>query len=165
MPSTNALEVDSTLKVKKLHSPIYNQLHTNLPKSVMCFQDYPMSEDTPLFPHHTQVMDYLSQLVHSENLLPLVRFNTIVENVEYVDNVWKVTVNDIKQDKRYTEEFDAVAVATGHYAVPFVPDIPGLTELNTTQAIQVLHSRDYRCADSFKDKVYDYPTHSFKIHI
>ncbi|CAO3652750.1 unnamed protein product [Mucor hiemalis] len=153
LPSTNALKVDSTLKAQKLHSPIYKNLHTNLPKSVMCFQDFPMSEETSLYPHHTQVMNYLSELALQEDLSSLIRYQTLVENVEYENDVWKVTVNNAQNGDRYTEEFDAVVVATGHYAVPYVPDIPGLEELNKNRHIQILHSRDYRCPDEFKNKV------------
>jgi cation diffusion facilitator CzcD-associated flavoprotein CzcO len=118
-----------------------------------------MSEDTPLFPHHTQVMDYLTHVVASENLLPLIRFCTLVENVEYIDDVWKVTVNDKKENRRYTEEFDAIIVATGHYSVPQIPNVPGLVELNKSKNIQVVHSRDYRCPDNYKDKVGDIARH------
>lgn len=119
----------------------------------MCFQDFPMSEETPLYPHHTQVMKYLNDLTLKEDLSSLIRFQTLVENVEYENNVWKVTVNNARDGNRYTEEFDAVVVATGHYAVPYVPEFPGLEELNKSQHIQILHSRDYRSPDGFKDKV------------
>lgn len=112
-----------------------------------------MSEETPLYPHHTQVMEYLNDLTSKENLSSLIRFQTLVESVEYENNVWKVTVNNAQDRNRYTEEFDAVVIATGHYAVPYVPDFPGLKELNKSQHIQILHSRDYRSPDEFKDKV------------
>lgn len=119
----------------------------------MCFQDFPMPEETSFYPHHTQVMNYLSELALQENLSSLIRYQTLVENVEYKNDVWKVTVNNAQDGDRYTEEFDAVVVATGHYAVPYVPDIPGLEELNKNRHIQILHSRDYRCPDEFKNKV------------
>lgn len=151
IPSTNALTVDSTLQQDQLHSPIYAGLHTNLPKSVMCFQDAPFPEKDPLYLHHTHVLKYLTDLAETENLLPLIRFSTLVEKVEFDHDEWKVSVKN--GNKRYTQMFDAVVVATGHYAVPFVPDIPGLVELNENKRIPVMHSRDYRHPDGFKDKV------------
>ncbi|KAI7892353.1 uncharacterized protein EV154DRAFT_537510 [Mucor mucedo] len=148
IPSTNALLVDRTLRTKELYSPIYADLHTNLPKSVMCFQDAPFPEDAPLFLHHEQVMKYLNELAIKEDLMPLIRFSTLVERVRYYENkVWKVTTSE-----GTTEDFDAVVVATGHYAVPYIPDIPGLDELNDNRRIQLLHSRDYRTPEPFKNK-------------
>ncbi|KAI8073706.1 hypothetical protein BDF21DRAFT_465133 [Thamnidium elegans] len=150
IPSTNALIVDSTLQLERLHSPIYAGLHTNLPKSVMCFQDVPFPDQDPLYLHHTQVLKYLTNLTKAEKLLLLIRFSTLVEKVEFDHDQWKVSVKN--GNNRYTQEFDAVVVATGHYAVPFIPDIPGLTELNENKRIPVMHSRDYRHPDGFKDK-------------
>lgn len=114
----------------------------------MCFQDFAFSKETPMFVHHSLVMKYLNQVAEKENLLPLIRFSTLVEKIEFENNVWKVSVSE-----GLTEEFDAVVIATGHYSVPFIPDIPGLSELNENRHIQLLHSRDYRHPDSFKDKV------------
>lgn len=153
-PSINALQVDTTLDMKQLHSPIYANLHTNLPHSVMCFQDVPFPDDTPDFPSHTHVMNYLSQLAKNDNLLPWIRFSTLVEQAVFENDVWKVSLKN--DDKSYTEEFDAVVVATGHYAVPYVPDFPGLDKLAQNKKVQLLHSRDYRQPESFRGKVYEY---------
>lgn len=152
-PSTNALQVDKTMSLQELHSPIYANLHTNLPHSVMCFQDALFPKDTPEFPSHTHVMNYLSQLAKNENLLPLIRFSTLVEKAVFENDVWKVSVNQ-NGNKSYTEEFDAVVVASGHYSVPYIPDFPGLDKVAQKKHIQLLHSRDYRRPDIFKGKVH-----------
>ncbi|KAI9473470.1 MAG: hypothetical protein EXX96DRAFT_307309 [Benjaminiella poitrasii] len=152
-PSTEALKVDRTLSTKKqIHSPIYANLHTNLPHSVMCFQDVPFPSDTPFFPSHPLVLKYLDQLAVKENLLPWIRFSTLVTRVEFVNNCWKVSVSNSHDGSCSTEEFDAVVVATGHYTVPYIPSIPGLEELNNNKRIQLLHSRDYRRPEDFKNK-------------
>lgn len=117
----------------------------------MCFQDAPFPKDTPDFPSHTHVMSYLSQLAKDENLLPWIRFSTLVEKAVFENDVWKVSVKNDKET--YTEEFDALVVATGHYAVPYVPEIPGLHELAQNKKVQLLHSRDYRRPEEFKGKV------------
>lgn len=117
----------------------------------MCFQDVPFPTKTPYFPSHTHVMNYLSQLAETENLLPWIRFSSLVTSVVFQDDYWKVSVRNASGT--YTEEFDAVVVATGHYAVPYVPYFPGLTELNQNKHIQLLHSREYRHPEDFKDKV------------
>lgn len=103
-------------------------------------------------------MNYLNQLAKSENLLPWVKFSSLVTNVVFENDSWKVSVQDANNDV-YTEDFDAVVVATGHYAVPFVPDFPGLAELNNNKHIQLLHSREYRHPEQFKDKVISFINH------
>ena len=120
----------------------------------MCFQDFPMSEETDFYPHHTKIMEYLNHVVATERLDSLIHYRTIVENAEYDGNVWKVTVHDVQKDVHYTEEYDAIVIATGHYTVPFVPDIPGLREQSKKGHSQFVHSRDYRNADPYKDKVF-----------
>ncbi|KAI7906365.1 uncharacterized protein BX663DRAFT_496156 [Cokeromyces recurvatus] len=156
-PSTNALKVDTTLSTKKqIYSPIYANLHTNLPHSVMSFQDVPFPPGTPFFPSHNLVLDYLNQLSIKENLVSWIRFSTLVKRVEFENDHWKVSSESCgdKKDGVCTtvEEFDAVVVATGHYTVPYIPNIPGLTELYENKRIQLLHSRDYRRPEDFKDK-------------
>ncbi|KAI9358699.1 hypothetical protein BD770DRAFT_386793 [Pilaira anomala] len=152
IPSTNALKVDTTLQSEQLFSPIYAELHTNLPKSVMCFQDAPFPSESPMYLHHTQVLQYLTDLAKRENVLPWVRFSTLVEKAEFHhDDGWTLTVKQGNHPQSI-EHFDAVVVATGHYAVPYVPDLPGLVELNQNKRISIMHSREYRVPDMFKDK-------------
>ncbi|KAI8991779.1 hypothetical protein BDF20DRAFT_984386 [Mycotypha africana] len=152
-PSTNALEVDRTLQADRVNSPMYAHLHTNLPKSVMCFQDFPFSTETPDFPSHKDVFQYLESMAVKEDLKSYVRFSTMVEKVECKNNAWYVSVATTNNDnKKYTEKFDAVVVATGHYSVPYIPDFPGLDKLNENKRIQLLHSRDYREPTIYKDK-------------
>ncbi|OBZ83150.1 Thiol-specific monooxygenase, partial [Choanephora cucurbitarum] len=152
-PSVNALEVDNTLREPELHSPIYANLHTNLPHSVMCFHDVPFPEDTPLYPSHAHVMDYLSHVAEQENIVSLVRFRTLVENAEFIDEAWHISVLELETDRRYTEKFDALVVATGHYAVPYIPGLPGLKQISENKSIELVHSREYRQPNEYKNKV------------
>lgn len=150
IPSIDALEVDFTLQAQKLHSPIYAGLRANLPKSVMCYRDVAFDPKVPLFAYHQQVLDYLKSIVVSENLLPLFRFSTRVDRVEPQKDVWIVSTTDLTLGKQSDQEFDAVVIATGHYNVPYIPNIPGVDQLS--RHTKVMHSRDYRSPDLFKDK-------------
>jgi cation diffusion facilitator CzcD-associated flavoprotein CzcO len=49
-------------------------------------------------------------------------------------------------------EFDAVVVASGHYNMPRVPDIPGLQEWKRSFPDRVMHSKGYRSPVQFKNK-------------
>ncbi|KAG1045931.1 hypothetical protein G6F43_011205 [Rhizopus delemar] len=152
VPSTDALEVDYTLKVDRLCSPIYANLHTNLPKDLMCFRDAPFSKSLPYFPSHEQVLDYVKSLVVSEGLLPMIKLSTRVDKIDHQDNGWKIVSTNLETGEQSEDKFDAVAVANGHYNVPFIPNIPGIEQLNQNKNIQVMHSRDYRTPDVFKGK-------------
>lgn len=117
----------------------------------MCFQDAHFPPESPMYLHHTHVLHYLTDLANRENLVPWVRFSTLVEKAEFHQDRWTLT---LKQGNQHAiEHFDAVAVATGHYAVPYIPDLPGLLELNQNKRISIMHSREYRVPNVFKDKV------------
>lgn len=98
------------------------------------------------------MLDYLNKVVSAENLQSLVRYSTLVEKAEYENDVWKVSV--VSNGQRSTEEFDALVVATGHYTVPYIPDIPGLSDLDANKRIEIRHSQDYRQPQEFTDKVH-----------
>jgi trimethylamine monooxygenase len=62
--------------------------------------------------------------------------------------LFSVTVHDRKKDVMYTEKFDNVVVASGHFSTPNVPYFEGLSGF----AGRVLHAHDFRDALEFKDK-------------
>lgn len=53
----------------------------------------------------------------------------------------------------WTEEVDAVIVATGDNEAAWIPDIPGLEAVHELFSDRIFHSRDYRTPDPFKGKV------------
>ena len=42
-------------------SPVYRDLHTNLPKELMAFPDLDFQEESKSYVHHSSVSDYLQQ--------------------------------------------------------------------------------------------------------
>ncbi|KTF75211.1 hypothetical protein cypCar_00027095, partial [Cyprinus carpio] len=44
-----------------IHSSMYRDLRTNIPKEVMSFPDFPFAKHLPSFVHHTEVRKYLEQ--------------------------------------------------------------------------------------------------------
>ena len=61
-----------------------------------------------------------------------VKFDSAVKNIENIDNQWEVTYNN------YSEKFDAVVIANGHYETKITPDFPG------TFNGEILHSHSYK---------------------
>ncbi|XP_053905517.1 uncharacterized protein LOC128849162 isoform X1 [Malaclemys terrapin pileata] len=132
-----------------VHSSMYRDLRTNLPKEVMAFPDFPFDPSLPSFLHHSDVLAYLESYTDHFRVREHVRFSWLVEAVsptEGTEGSWDVTAC-WAQDRmvQATERFDAVIVCSGHYSDPFVPPIPGLE----TFPGRLLHSHEYRCPEPF----------------
>jgi hypothetical protein len=53
----------------------------------------------------------------------------------------------------FTQEFDSVVVATGHYGAPSIPYFAGAKEWAERWPDKVIHSRAYRSPETYKDQV------------
>ena len=107
------------------------------------------------------ISSYLQNL--ATEYLPLISFSTTVEKVEKVLDTkdsgqakWTLTLRrpyEIRPgqllDYWWQEKFDAVVVATGHYHVPFIPDIPGLEETAKSHPWVLEHSKAFRSANNY----------------
>ena len=52
----------------KADSPVYPDVHTNLPKELMAFPDLDFEEESKSFVHHTSVSKYIRQYADKFNL-------------------------------------------------------------------------------------------------
>ncbi|CAM5179053.1 unnamed protein product [Eretmochelys imbricata] len=132
-----------------IHSSMYRDLRTNLPKEVMAFPDFPFDASLPSFLHHSDVLAYLESYADHFCVREHIRFSWLVDAVspaEGPEGGWDVTTCRA-QDRtvQVTERFDAVIVCSGHYSDPFVPAIPGLE----TFPGRLLHSHEYRGPEPF----------------
>lgn len=102
--------------------------------------------------------DYVASLVDRNGYQDYVSYSTTVERAEKVDGEWKLTLRKEgkAQDYWWSEYFDAVIVATGHYSVPYIPAIPGLEQLQKSRPGSVVHSKHFRGNHLFKGKVSSY---------
>ncbi|CAK1365438.1 unnamed protein product [Cercospora beticola] len=104
---------------------------------------------------HWKVMcQYIQSLVKRNGYEDFVSYNTSVERAEKVGSVWQVTLRKPGQEHDYwwTEEFDAVIVASGHSNVPYIPAIPGLDEFEKDRPGSVIYSKHFRGRYLYKDK-------------
>lgn len=121
--------------------------------------------DTP-FRHHTVILQYIGDLFNRKGYRDLVEFNTTVELIEKVSstNQWRFTLRKHipgdEKDHWWTENFDGVVIANGHYSVPFVPHIEGLAEFASRYPGSVEHSKSFRHFDEYTDKV----GHGLEVH-
>lgn len=117
-------------------SPIYDELQTNVPRTLMTFPNLPWPSNASLFPKHYAVKDYLQQyaatLKHatSETLAYNMRYNTEIIDLRKYDNLWNITArkHQFQRDSRVDKYcFSAVIVAIGNYEAKFVPKFTGLS--------------------------------------
>lgn len=145
----------------KVHSSIYNSLRTQSPREVMGFTDFPFStkkgRDMRRFPGHVEILMYLKDFCEWFGLREMIRFNTRVNYVGMLDDYrvcgnnlkWVVRSKEKDCDKVVEEVFDAVVVATGHYAQPKLPSIKGMDTWKRKQ----MHSHIYRTPEPFHNEV------------
>ena len=140
--------------VAQFVSPVYDFLETNIPHVLMNYSDQAFPSGSSLFPPHRAVLQYLQR--YAEELKPCTSFSTQVLGVRKVKSggqrCWEVETKDLKTHAVQKQEFDAVAVASGHYNDPFVPDIPGLKEFDEKYPGAISHSKFYRRPDQYAGK-------------
>ena len=137
-----------------VHSSMYRYLWSNGPKEGLEFADYTFEEHfgkpIPSYPPRAVLWDYIKGRVEKAEVRTWVRFNTPVRNVEWnkKKKLFHVTVHDRVKDVVYTEDFDYVIVASGHFSTPAVPEFEGIRTFNG----RVMHAHDFRDALEFKGK-------------
>lgn len=118
--------------------------------------------DTP-FRHHTVVKKYIDDLFNRNGYQDLVEYNTTVERaVKSPDSgKWELTLRRSEKgnvDYWWTESFDGLVIATGHYSVPYIPAIPGLKEFAERYPGGVEHTKQYRGPEGYRGKVCSLPS-------
>ena len=137
-----------------VHGSMYRYLWSNGPKEGLEFADYFFEDHfgKPIasYPPRAVLFDYIEGRVKQAGVRPWIRFSSPVRHVTYDDDSgrFSVTVHDLEKDREYSEDFDHVIVASGHFSTPNVPQFEGFDTFNG----RVLHAHDFRDAMEFKDK-------------
>jgi trimethylamine monooxygenase len=137
-----------------VHGSMYRYLWSNGPKEGLEFADYSFEEHfgraIPSYPPREVLYDYIIGRVEKSNIRQWIRFNSPVRHVSYDEHegLFHVTVKDNLKDVEYTETFDHVIVASGHFSTPNVPFYPGFESFKG----RILHAHDFRDAMEFKNK-------------
>jgi trimethylamine monooxygenase len=134
-----------------VHCSMYRYLWSNGPKEGLEFADYSFEEhfgkQIASYPPRAVLFDYIEGRVKKAGVRDWIRFSTVVRNVSHDKKTGKftVTVKDLLKDQSYSEEFDHVIVASGHFSTPNVPQFKGMDAFNG----RVLHAHDFRDAREF----------------
>ena len=137
-----------------VHGSMYRYLWSNGPKEGLEFADYTFEEHfgraIASYPPRAVLFDYIQGRIDKVGVRDSIRFNSPVRHVTYsrTDGRFSVTVHDQKSDREYTELFDNVIVASGHFSTPNVPEFDGFETFNG----RILHAHDFRDALEFADK-------------
>lgn len=125
-------------------SSAYKSLHINTNRNVMAYSDFPMPDDYPMFPHHSDIIEYFENYVEHFNLREHITFNTsVVDVVRNADGTYNVTL-----DNRQSFDYQYVIVANGHHWNPRFPTPAFKGEFTG----EILHSHYYREAEQVQDK-------------
>ena len=137
-----------------VHGSMYRYLWSNGPKEGLEFADYSFEEhfgkQIGSYPPRAVLFDYIEGRVKKADVRPWIRFRTPVRMVTFDEASQKftVTVHDLVKDHTYSELFDDVVVASGHFSTPNVPEFPGFSTFNG----RILHAHDFRDAREFSGK-------------
>ena len=162
IPQTNPNQaLDKPLKEndddKKLTfiTPMYDHLISNIPKPIISYSDKPLPSDISLFPSREFILQYLEE--SADDVKHLVKFHTQVQDVQLESSStgrdsWHVDSQDLLTKKSSSATYDAIAICSGHFSVPYIPAIPGIEEWNSAFPGVISHSKLYRSSEAFRGK-------------
>jgi len=145
---------------------VYKNLKTNLPCSVMQFSDFPFPNNHPeSYVSLKEMQEYLIAYSEKYQLSKYILLNTKVDSIDETFTVIytiqiksddelpkRVNQNLIEKNDNYavySEQFDAICVANGHYSEVYIPsDIPGLNQ----STFPIIHARSYREPEPYRDQ-------------
>lgn len=137
-----------------VHGSMYRYLWSNGPKECLEFSDYTFDEHfgRPIssYPPREVLFDYIQGRIEKSNAREFIRFNTSARWVDFNESEQKFTVvlDDLANNKTYTEEFDYLVVATGHFSVPNMPHFDGIETFTGT----IKHAHDFRGAEPYENR-------------
>ncbi|GGL96915.1 MULTISPECIES: flavin-containing monooxygenase [Micromonospora] len=131
-------------------SPVYASTHLISSRPFTQFPDFPMPDDWPDYPHHSQLLSYFERYADHFDLRSHVWFGTEVVRVEpAAGHRWDVTTRSTGgYGPERTSRYAAVVVANGHNWSPKLPDYPGLEEFRG----EIMHASSYKDPTQLRGK-------------
>ncbi|KAK0716456.1 hypothetical protein B0T21DRAFT_339251 [Apiosordaria backusii] len=140
--------------------PCYAGLRTNVPTYLMASSLSAWPEGTESVVSQRDVEEYVQNLaeVHGVNAHTL--FHTRVDEVKKTPDGSKWELRSVTLEKgefgvRFIERlslFDRVVVASGHYNMPRIPGIEGLSAWKTRFPHRIIHSKQYRNPERYRNQ-------------
>ncbi|TDZ41130.1 Thiol-specific monooxygenase [Colletotrichum trifolii] len=164
---TPTIETADSHQMRYSDTGMHETLHSNIPPEVMAYTQEPipkvLSEQTLArygpdgAPRHRELIrEWVEAIFTRGGHDKLIEFGTTVELAEKKSDEWVLTLRrripDKSEDYWWQETFDAVVIASGHYYLPYMPQIPGLIEYDANFPGRVLHSKHFRSPEHFRNK-------------
>lgn len=133
------------------HTCVYEGIITNQPKEINQLPDYFFGQKEQWYFSAKEVQEYFTAYAQKHNVDKVIKFNHEVVDISPAngsdtDKYWGVTVFDRLANEKETKFFDFVAICSGHYKVPRIPQIKGMDLFKGQQ----MHSVKYRRAEPFR---------------
>ncbi|WP_326552717.1 flavin-containing monooxygenase [Micromonospora sp. NBC_01813] len=131
-------------------SPVYASTHLISSKPFSQYPDFPLPDDWPDYPHHSQLLRYLERYADHFDLRRHIWFGTEVVRVEPAEgDRWDVTTRSSGGNgAERTQRYSAVIIANGHNWAPNQPDYEGLSDFTG----QVVHASAYHDATQLRGR-------------
>ncbi|KAK2013632.1 thiol-specific monooxygenase [Colletotrichum eremochloae] len=143
----------------------HEHLHTNITPEIMSFTTEPFPDvltdrirekygDDSHFRGREQIREWVENIFVRNGHERLLELNTTVELAEKKGDEWVLTLRKELPGNNHwwQEKFDALVVATGHYNIPWVPNIEGIAEYDQRFPGRIVHSKHFRGSDKYKNK-------------
>jgi len=135
--------------------PCYAGLMNNVSTRLMRTSLQAWPEGTADFVSQKILEEYIQALAQDHGVSAITQYHTRVEEVRKHGAHWLVRTTTFHEPNKAASPgsprlverhslFDAVVVASGHYNMPRIPDIPGLKEWKHARPDRVWHSKRYR---------------------
>jgi dimethylaniline monooxygenase (N-oxide forming) len=124
---------------------VWRGMRTNLSKWMCSFSDYPWAEAADEFPLASEVEDYLQAYATHFGVGDHIAFGERVTSIDFGSGAGKVSITGPSMPPR---QFDGILCASGIFARPFTPPLPGMADFKGRSC----HSGEYRCATEFEGK-------------
>jgi cation diffusion facilitator CzcD-associated flavoprotein CzcO len=122
-------------------SSVYASTHLISSKRLTEFVDFPMPDEFPAYPHHSQAWEYLRSYARNFGLYERITFSVGVERAQPADDHWRVTLSTGER-----RDYAGMIVANGHNWQPRLPALCGKFDGLT------LHSNQYKTPDVLAGK-------------
>jgi thioredoxin reductase len=131
-------------------SPVYASTHLISSKPFTQFPDFPMPDDWPDYPHHSQLLSYFERYADHFGLREHIWFGSEVARIDPVPDGrrWDVTIRGSRGEQPRVLRYAAVVIANGHNWSPRWPEIEGQDEFRG----QVLHAGAYSDAAQLRGR-------------
>lgn len=125
----------------------YDSVQLTVSNYFMAYSDFMPYEEPIRFWTRGEYKEYLNRYVDHFELRKHIKFGYTVEHMQRLENgEWELTGHNLDQ-QTWTTTFGRVAICSGQFQTPNIPDLPGLDSFPGA----ILHSANYKNAAELKE--------------